>query len=285
MKTIAVKGVFRGIVQLRGYDPDTADLSAADKARVAELVNDRVEMAWNAAWWPEAMKVEERQYRATWDDTTTYGVGDEVYYDEVYYVSLQAANLDKQPDTETAWWAEVGEEFLRTIAFEQDGENEIAAVDVKACIFDRDPRVYPDTEPLRDVGILEDAILVRTEQAPLLPFVRFRPAAPQFSWTAWSATTAYAIGDLCYRDTTGHTYKAVAASTDKTPESQTAYWEPVEFPEFLRVYVRHGVRADELKADEGRYKEEARAAEELERLIDVKINQQVQRKVVFGRRR
>ena len=301
MKRIAIRQVFRKVVETDGLDPDTATLSAADKRRKTDLVNERVEQAWQEAWWPEVMLTEQRQYRPTYAAGTTYAADDEVFYEdgdgnEAYYISLQAANTGNTPDfdDDTAWWAKVGDDFLRTIDFEQSWEsNEIEGVDTQACLFDRDPRVYPDTQPLPDVHLYSDGtdsfVLVRTESAPLKPYLRFRPPAPEFSWTAWSDATAYAIDDLAYVETDGgltigKTYKALQAGTNKNPVTETAYWVAVDFPKFLLTYVKHAVKADLLEEDEGRYKQEAKAAAELDRLQEALIDARTApRRAVFRR--
>lgn len=43
-------------------------------------------------------------FKGTWSSATTYAKGDLVFYVDRTYISLQATNLNKQPDTQTAWW-------------------------------------------------------------------------------------------------------------------------------------------------------------------------------------
>ena len=301
MKKIAIRQVFRKVVESDGLDPDTASLTAADKRRRVDLVNERVAQAWLDAWWPDVMLTEQRQYRATYAAGTTYAADAEVFYEdgdenEAYYLSLQAANTGNTPDydADTAWWEKVGDTFLRTIDFEQSWEtNEIEGVDTQACLFDRDPRLYPATQPLPDVHLYTDGtdsfVLVRTETAPMQPYLRFRPPAPEFSWTTWEPATAYAADDLVYLETyggetIGKTYKALQSGTNKNPGGEPAYWVAVDFPKFLLTYVKHGVKADLLQEDEGRYKQEAKAAAELDRLHEVLIDARTApRRAVFRR--
>jgi len=40
-----------------------------------------------------------------WSSTGDYGLDQLVTYDGLFYISLQSNNVDKQPDTETSWWA------------------------------------------------------------------------------------------------------------------------------------------------------------------------------------
>lgn len=288
MKTCAVRLVFESICRRRGWDPLVAEVTAADRAIIAEQLNDRVREAWTHAFWPELMETERRQYRATWDVLLNYAAGDEVYHEDAdgdggYYVSLQDANVGKDPDTETDWWEAVGDDFQRTIEWRQDGENEIGAVDLEACVYDRDPRIYRFAGLITPVILYSDGFQVLAEEAPLRPWIRYRPEPPRFSWTDWSAATGYAIEDVVYYATTGHSYKALAANTNKNPEQETDVWEPVEFPEFLRHYISLAVHADYLLDPVEHGKALAAAAAELERLEDVRVDQAGARAVArFG---
>jgi hypothetical protein len=289
MKTCTIKSVYEAICRMRGWDPATATISSTEKDLIAEFISERVKEAYEYAFWPELMLAEQRQYRATWDDAENYATGDEVYHvaadgAEGYYISLQDANIGKDPDTETTWWAEVGDDFLRTISFQQDGETEIGAVDLQNCIFDTDPRVYRFAALVQDVILYNDGILVAADEAPARPWVWFRPPPAEFSLTEWSGATNYAIGDLCYYASSGESYKALQSSTNKNPYSETSYWKPVDFPAFLKKFVRHGAHADYLLDPVERIKEENRAAAELESLEERLMDQTgVERQVIFGR--
>lgn len=293
MRTVIVKKVFESIIRLRGYDPLTADLGADEKAIVAELLNDRVVEAYESGWFPEIMIIEQRQYRPTWSALENYAEDDEVYHvdaddAEKYYISLQDGNVGNDPDTATTWWEEVGDDFRRSVDFEQDGETLIGGIDVRAGVYDRDPRIYPGTQPLPDVVLYStlttESILVRTTTAPTRPWIRFRPRPPEFSWTDWAAATAYGIGDLVYlatfgSTTVGQTFKALQASTNKNPYQQTAYWEPVDFPYLFWPFCKHAVHADQLNEDQGRNQEEGKAQSILSTLHETHIDAQGERPV------
>jgi hypothetical protein len=289
MKTCAVKSVYESIVQLRGIDPAAVTLGAADMAVIADYVNERVKEGYERTFWPEIMLAEQREYRAIWSDTTNYATGDEVYHVAAdgglyYYISLQDGNVGKDPDVETTWWSEVGDDFLRTISFQQDGETEIGDVDLGNCIFETDPRINRFAKLIEDVIYYGDGILVNSDEAPAQPWIWFRPPTPQFSLTAWASGTAYGIGDLCYYAGTGESYKALQVNSNRNPSSETEYWEPVEFPAFLKVYVKYGAHADHLLDPVERGKFEQRAEAELQALEEKMVDQRgVQRKVVFGR--
>jgi len=286
MKTCTIKSVYQAICRMRGWDPDTATVSASEKANIADMINERMKTVWEMEFWPEIMAVEQRQYRATWDASTNYSTGDEVYYKlgtvENYYISLVDSNVGMNPITETSSWSAVGDTFLRTIDFRQTGENEIGAVDLEACIYEDDPRLNPTVGALGEISFYGEAILVATDTAPYVPYLRYRPITPEYSLTEWSAATDYAIYDVVYLASTGTSYRALQSSTDKSPDSETEYWVPVDFYSFLRTYIKYAVHADWLIDMESKGRMMARADEELSRLEDSLIDQQgVERKVRF----
>jgi hypothetical protein len=54
------------------------------------------------------------------------------------------------------------------------------------------------------------------------------PIATSFAGKGtWSSATAYAINDVVYYGTTGTSYLALQAGTNKQPDTQTAYWMPL----------------------------------------------------------
>jgi hypothetical protein len=274
VRTIKAKQLFDAIVRMEGRDPATADLSDAQKAVRAELANDRIKEGWEYALWPETLIVETRRYRETWGTTRNYVTGDEVYLNDVYYRSLQDGNVGHSPDeTDSAWWVETTT-FLRSIELAQYGATVISGIDTENGVFAVDPRIYRDAKALRPVRIVGDALYIESPDKIALPYIRFRPAAPEISWTAWNGMTAYAIGDLVYLAATGEAYKALEPSTNVSPYEHPVQWEAVGVPAFLATYVKHAVAADLLQEDQGKYKEQARAEAELERLHDVLIEQQ-----------
>lgn len=284
--TIPVKKVYEDIVRLGGLDPATAGLTSAKIATIADLINDRLLEGWEAEFWPDLMLVEQRHYREAYDAAANYATGEEVYVGAVYYRSLHDGNVGHAPATSPAWWQEYSDSLIRTIDFDQDGETVIGAVDAQQCVYSVDPRVYRGSGLIGDVSVYNHQILVSSELAPVAPWVKFRRVCPEFSLTEWDGGTNYAIDDLCYLAGTGESYKALQASTNKNPQSETDYWEVVGFPQIFRVFVRHAVAADRTQEDTGRAQARARAEEELDRLRDVALEQTgTPRRAIYDPRR
>lgn len=63
-----------------------------------------------------------------WNSAINYGSGGSniVTYDSKYYVSLQANNFNKQPDTETSWWQQIN--FIRGSSAASDRIDAIAGI-------------------------------------------------------------------------------------------------------------------------------------------------------------
>jgi len=273
MRTITTKQMYEAIVRAGGLDPSTAGITASQKAEIAELLNDRVKEGWEFAFWPDTLQVEQRRYRETWDATLNYATDDEVFYTDRYFISLVNDNVGNTPPAsgDTAYWSEIVTGLVRYIDFQQEGETEIGKIDAKNAVFGEDPRIYRFTDKVTNCWINDGKLMVGEEDAPAEPWIRFQPPPPRFSLTEWDDETAYAIGDLVYLAAQGESYKALQSSTNKDPYSQTEYWEPVEFPEFLMTYVKHAVNADRLLDDVAANKALGRAEAELERLYDSQI--------------
>lgn len=288
MKKIRFKDVAERMIKARGWTGAIEDLSESDKQNFSTRVNDRLKMAVEGDWWPEFMAVQQRYWRTAYSASKAYIVDDEVYYSSHYYRCIQNGT-NKQPDTETAYWELCDEDMVFSIDFEQEGEDEIGSVDNANCLFDEDPLKNVNAVPLSNVTIVGDKIVLIDNTAPTAPWVKYRVPYPQFTYIAWDSTKAYRIGDVVYVATSdgtdvGDCYRAITANTNKDPYTQTDDWVLVEFPEMFLTYVLHGVRADELMEDEGRWKEDAKAEMALDNLRDRMVEQRIGRKVMRTRR-
>jgi hypothetical protein len=200
-----------------------------------------------------------------------------VYYAEAYWESLGDGNLGNAPAA-GANWVELSltEDMILALPFAQpwaddDGnsvqEFEAPGVDLEAFAYDLDPLLSPRARPVGGCRFWEDSVILPADgSAPLRPYVRFRPKAPQISFTAWAAGTAYAAGDLAYVAADLECYVALAPSEGDTPNESPASWAPVGLPRVFGDYIRLRARADAASDDEGKWKSQAQADEELERL-------------------
>lgn len=287
MVTITLKQVLKEILGALGMGTATAGLSDSQLSDIASQINTRVREGWRHAFWPETMLVEQRRYRPAWDGATNWAEGDEVFSVDRYFRSLVNGNVGNTPPAsgDTAYWAEITSGMVLSLDFDQAGETRIARAENGACVFRRDPMAY-GMGPGNAVAtmLVGDRIVVTDSAAPAEPYVRFQPAEPQFSFEAWDDGTDYAEGDLVYLAERGECYRALQASTGMDPYSETGHWEPVGFPEFLRIFVKHGVAADRLLDERVSQSQEGKAQVELERLFDEKMAaQKEQTRARFGK--
>lgn len=293
-RTITLKRLYHRIIRVRGLDPDASRYTRAQREQAAELISDRIRLAWEAEMWPELMSVERRQFEATYDAATEYDEDDVVYYtdgtSEAYFISLQDSNTGNTPDFDaaTAWWEQVGDDYVTKIDFEQSWEtNVIGAADVKRGLFARDPRLYIAERPLDGCRILDGGsiLVLDSEVSVARPFVRYRPPSIEVTLEPWNDQVTYSVGDLAYLELTGDCYKALAVTKNESPDVTPASWDLVRIPWMFAEYVKHGVAADFQREDDARRRDEARANEELDRVRDTQLEQRGEvRKAVFRRR-
>ena len=82
-------------------------------------------------------------------------------------------------------------------------------------------------------------------------WVRFRIPIPQFSSTEYSASTAYAPGDVVYHPASGDCYLCTAASTGNAP-TNASFWRRQQVPDYLGEYAKLYALAETLQED-GQY--------------------------------
>lgn len=93
--------------------------------------------------------------RPLWSSATTYSVGQIIRYNNNVYESLQASNLNKQPDTNPTWWLSLGADNI-SAAFDGKVGSKTTATDKLRMI------VYPGNV-VDAVGYLEtNAVVVNT---------------------------------------------------------------------------------------------------------------------------
>lgn len=273
-KTVKFGTVLDQLRRGMGYDPDTVTPTAAERVRDAEILDRMLEVAWQAYLWPQLLVVSLRYYRPDWEADKSYAAGEEVWResgDFAHYCRAKQNHSGQDPatdSTETYWEADP-EGFIPNIAFQQWWEaDEIDGFDLGSCVTTQDPLTVLNPGFVRDVQVWEESLLIPPDTADCV-YVRFRPARPQFGGVLWSSGTDYATNDLVYLVSSREAYIALQPGTNKNPATETSYWAPVGFPEFLVRYCVWAGVAEMQSEDSGKYKTLAKANEELERLMEV----------------
>src|SRR5262245_26140157 len=80
MRITRFQSIYEDIVRRHGLDP-TGDAITYDTARaIAERINQRVRMAFEAWSFPELTLTEERAFRSVWNDTRQLHIGEEIFF-------------------------------------------------------------------------------------------------------------------------------------------------------------------------------------------------------------
>jgi hypothetical protein len=175
----------------------------------------------------------------------------------------------------------------KSIAFAATGQTEIGGIDPLTGVSLDDPQYTQNPRIVSPCIVIGDKLIVQDTavEASGDVYLYFRPVSPEFTMTAWSSLTTYAVGDLSYLDSTGYVYKSLlAANLNHSPDSSPTYWAVVYFPDLFRTYVKLAASATRMTEDEGRGKQLGEARTELEHLRDVYIHQQDKRsrRVIFA---
>lgn len=269
-RTIKAGKLLEMVLRGRGFDTTSYSMTVKEKEQYADLLNAVVRSGWEAEFWPQLILVERRQYRPDWAEAGNYEVGNEVYYatTDAYYRAL-AVNIGITPGSDAAVWEEA-DEMVCFVEFAQpfgDGSDiDETGLDYEAAVYEDDPLITPDAVAIAGCRPWQRSILVPSALAPKRPYVRFRASCPSYSFTEWSGAEDYATGDLAFLTSTSESYVALQPSTNKSPDTEAEYWAPVGVPAFLQDYIRWGMISELAADDEGKYKTQAKAEGELERL-------------------
>jgi len=162
------------------------------------------------------------------------------------------------------------------IAFVTTGANEIGAIDADNGVFLVDPRTNRDAQPVKHCTIYDESLYFSDPDLAVgsKVWLRFRPPCPTYSLTVWSGATTYAAGDLVWVSATGHTYRALQASTNKAPATETAYWVAVGVPDIFKNWLALRISALRMREEDGQGQQFGLANEELDRLRGTLIDAQ-----------
>lgn len=247
MKTLKFSKVLEKCALACGITPSSDDYTVQFMELLTSWINQILpEQGWYRHRWADIVRVEERQFAADYDASTAYTEGQIVYYDSTYWEALQAST-GQTPAAGSAYWEETTDYDLQ-IAFAQAWASN--AIDRFATVTDRDPR--KSRAPFKYMFKVDaDGAWLTSQCSSKTVWVKFWPACPEFTSTAWDEGTTYAADDLVFSETDGECYKAVEANTAQDPSTDTTetYWAKVEFPKILLEWMLRAVRAEYLRFD------------------------------------
>jgi len=245
---LPIRSVFDRVTRGAGYDPATVNYSAAERERVADLVNDALALAWRRAMWPALMEVRRIAYRPRWA-AGPYAQDDEVWHEGSYWRALRPTSAEPGANGD---WQDDPPDFLPSFPFLA---NAIDEVDLAACVYERHPARSRDARPYpcqrTDFGAV-----VASEDWPLLPYVRYRPLPPRYTWA--NTTPSDTPGAVWFVEDTGECMA-------RLPDGSAA---ALPFPVMFQGFVVRYAAAVRLRDEDGRAEALAEAWEELDRVSD-----------------
>jgi hypothetical protein len=269
-RTIKAGKLLEAVLRGRGFDTTAYTMSVKEKAQYEDLLNQFLRQGWEAEFWPQLMLVERRQFRPDWSAATTYSIDNEVYHatTDAYYRAL-AENTGVTPGSNAAVWGPATD-MICFIEFAQpfgDGSDiDETGVDFAACAYEDDPLTVMDAAPIPGCKPWQRSIVIPPSLAPNRPYIRFRAICPSFSFTEWVIGTDYATGDTVFLTSSNESYTALQPSTGQNPSTEADYWAPAGVPAFLQDYIKLSMIAELAADDEGKFKTQAKAETELDRL-------------------
>jgi len=267
---VGFERMLHGVAAKLALDPSSGDFDDTVVQRLARFLRERARQAWEYQFWPWGVtRVEQRQYAADWSAATTYASGAIVLSPKLAYMqSIQGTNLNKDPDTQSAWWSPVPASFVRLIAYDQSWADE-AFTDVDN-VFEYDPRKHRYPRHVR-FEHNTDGIVVTDYLAPARVWVRMRSVAPVFlSQPIWETADAYTAGDAVFHEPTGDCYVAledVTAGGDE-PGTDEDVWSKQLLPAPLADIAVYAAYADELASGEGQLEKATLERNVANRMLD-----------------
>jgi hypothetical protein len=142
MRTTTYAELERAIADQLGLNVDEStgnpNLQADEFHVVKRAVSRALADIWDAAWWPELMRVDKRYFRDSYDSATAYAAGAEVFYVATgqYYVALRSTT-GNAPATVS------GSEYVANDAYWAESSRSYAAADYNAAVaYVAGDRVY-----------------------------------------------------------------------------------------------------------------------------------------------
>jgi len=253
LDTVSFQSVLDGVFALDG-GADSLGRDSRQLGLAINAINDNYSTAHEYYRWPQFSRIEERAYRPYWAADITYGITDELFFDDdrKYYRPDSAPNnpaMGESPATNPEKWIELTC-FRRVVLLEQDGE---CAIGAALAAWDRDPEADPCARRV-DFTLRADGIYFAPDAPPTV-WLDYREPVRDFLAKVYDAAKAYAAGARVYWVPTvgdGEVYEVLALTTaGQTPGTNPEKFEQVDFPRFLSRAVQTGAYSDWLTGPGG----------------------------------
>ncbi len=242
MMTVPLKSVRDAVASLAGIQA-SKQLSPAMGEQIILFISEQRRDLWTRYPWPELTEIEERQFRAAWDETVTYAEDDEVWDEDsqTYYRSLIDDNLFHAV-TDADRWEQTTDLDCYVL---RNQENETLIGNVYE-VWSADPRTDSGAERL-EYELRGDRIQF-TDTVPVTVWVEFQLMPVDLDATIWSEGETVLGGTVRYVVQVGECYRALVPTNGEFPPL-SGEWELVPMPLCLAPIVKLFASADYLDAD------------------------------------
>lgn len=104
-------------------------------------------------------------------------------------------------------------------------------------------------------------------------FVRYLPAAPEVTTTAWASGTTYSTGALAYDDASGDCYESLADANLNQSVTDATKWRRVLLPWIFRMAVPRGAHAIRTGSPSGQPQTETLLKRSMDELLAMEAEQ------------
>lgn len=260
LETISCDHLIRRCATAIGYTMGVPTDSTLSE-RLADTINDAIAKVYAKARWPQLSLWEKRQYRPPWGPQG-WAEGQECFHNGDYWAATKN-DPRGEPGTEGADWKLLAsDEVVKFIALDQPWEPHeisLSGVDLAAFAFAKDPRIFPNAEPLKGCAWMGDypgGGTTRVRMPPNAPkevVVVFRPKTPRISLDSWKSDQTYAYGERVHHR--GDAWRCMGNGVTEEPgmgECDRSPWEVVRIPLFMVPCIRTFVKASFQEDEQGR---------------------------------
>lgn len=236
MRTVNYSEVLQLVCEQAGLT--YADAMNETLLRLRGHISRRFRLIWEADYWPELTRLEERRYRLPWAAGTTYAAGDEVFYlgnvrpVNDYFQALRAlpltvSSLTRASTTATATTSAAHGlttgDLVTVTGANQTEYNVTAAVTVLSTTqFYYSILGTPTTPATGTIRATPNPV----NDSGTVNAGNWYPCQGSYSANNWAASTTYSLGNVVRYGATGRYYVCIAANTGQLP-SNTTYFSPL----------------------------------------------------------
>lgn len=281
VETINTRELVSACSRAIGY---TSDLPPAGmmSERLLDTINEAIKHVYNKVQWPHLRLTESRIYRPPFD-VIGFKKGQECYHDDKYWRATATPPMGI-PGEANADWEEVNlGDIQKFIALDQPWELNkisIAGVHLEAFAYRRDPRYYPDEQPMTGCKFAGDypgggvTRVILPEDAPAVVYCAYLPRPPQLTLSAYQQGSTYTYGQrVMYEDNTWRVAVSSVSGSQPGLYNERAPWSIEAVPEFMVAAIKHYVRAEFLADEQGKAAAYQRYEAELHALVDIYFGQ------------